>query len=273
MKRRIKRNSRGNRKGSRKGAGRSGEQVTVNGTYYTSVTTIVSGAAQTLKSLSMSGIDDPRVTAIADLYRFYRFDKVKATFYTDAADTLAFVGFTPGGDLQSPTTTLETIPIAHHAWFWPIMVRPATLNLSRSVLSGNLPIKWWYTQGRGDTEFDTQGQFVVSTINQDTMLEVAGVVSLLVEFSITFRERLSTAESMQRLAQRSSALKYTTQDVSLDCSSNSLEVQKKEKPKNSTIQVVDGFIIEPHESKTEDPDKSGRASPKARRVGGDPRKN
>ncbi len=112
-------------------------------------------------NFSISPATFPRALAIADLFQFYRFTKVRvAVTPNNAAGAAAVaVGFAPGAVLDTNPTTLQQIlelpaAILHGGG----KTIDTVLNLNRKQLCSDAQLSWFKTiPGTPDTQWEIQG--------------------------------------------------------------------------------------------------------------------
>jgi hypothetical protein len=168
------------------------ETVTLHSKWYDYKTTIVTANDQLLVPLRVEDIGDARIEAMADLYRLFRFDSLKVTFYNPQAAELGVVGFSPG-IIAAPTTSDPVFTMDKVAVFWPIQVVPTTLTLTQKDLRGPLP--WYYTVGQSSERFDVPGTLIMSTVGPSSKLATAGHLACIFDAVITFKDRVSAGMS------------------------------------------------------------------------------
>lgn len=198
----------------RKSKPNSDDLMQVTGKDYSYITTVVTGAAQYKSPLTSNSVRlDPRTVVMSDLYRYFRFDALKITFWeaqsAPASDAFsAVVTYTVGGTMTAPTTFPEVIQNAHAKLWHSVSGRnmiPAVFNIPRKVLQSGV-VKWFFTEETADTDLDTQGNLIFTSMNETTGGAAAGKIGSLWEYKISFKERLASEESLRRTRLREARL-------------------------------------------------------------------
>jgi hypothetical protein len=182
---------------SRSKVAKNGDEITIRSKWGDYVATVVTGNAQTAVSLIPTAVCDARVDAMQDIYRLYRFERIAITFYSVAAGEMGYVGFIPGTITGGNPTLAETLlTLEKHAVYYPIMVKPATLVLTRNDLSGAIP--WYYTDGAAAEQFEQAGTLVLSTAPDTTFLATASHLVVHYDVTITLKDPISSGMSVPR---------------------------------------------------------------------------
>lgn len=126
-------------------------------------------AGSTLSAPTVSAIDlapaiDTRLAAIADAFQWYRFSKLMVTLLpatTATNDTDASVGYIPRIPNSAPTLHSELVSLPASAVKGRGQSVPAKMLVSRAILFGDAPIKWYQTKvGTEDAQWEVQGQYI-----------------------------------------------------------------------------------------------------------------
>lgn len=171
--------------------------------FFEVVTTIVSGSAQASTPLRPAALG-ARLTAISELYRFYRF--VSVNFHHRAADTFSsvetqnnhasIVTFVPGNIAANPTTVAEQMQMPHVSVCMPFDGAHGTLRLRGGELRSMT--QWFQTAQLGDVELDTQGFFFITVASGDTGLARADTCVTWIESVCEFKDPVSTVVAFSR---------------------------------------------------------------------------
>lgn len=104
----------------------------------------------------------PRAAAIADIFQFYRFTKLKVTVIP--TDTFVVIGYAPGAGFDTPPTSgvnIIELPIA--AWHGAAKFYETTMIVPRRELIPDAQIPWFKTVvGTPATQFEIQGNLYSS---------------------------------------------------------------------------------------------------------------
>jgi hypothetical protein len=172
-------------------------QTFVGRRFFKSSTT-ADGNAQTAVELNPAGICDQRCITIGNLYRFFKFTKIKVTFLSGgtATDDMIVFCFSMGGNMDSPTSYQDINQFEVSAYFVAREVRPRSFSVPSKVLRGGNQKKW-FTEGKGDPEMDTQGKFFVSVVDNTPDCIVSSAL-YYVDFEVTYFERLPAVVSIPK---------------------------------------------------------------------------
>lgn len=185
---------------------------------YRNFSCIVSGSNQASASLNPA-LDSGRISSMSDFYRFYRYVSVKAHFQSKAtnANSTASPGLMLGfskGSITLPTTAAEVAQMDMFQYAFGGQTKPSTLKLGRKDLLGTHAVKWFQTQGVGDAELDTQGTFIITTVEEANGLAIATTTSynVIFELVIEFMDRLPANVSLERSRMRMGEMIVVSQD-------------------------------------------------------------
>lgn len=188
-------------KSNRKSQGRSGSKQAsgavevVSGSILLSHTTVVTASAQLVLEVAPANFGS-RLTAIADLYRLYRFVDLWCDFLvTTTAAERVMMGYA-SGQITPPTTLIEVSEMNQAICAPQGSTKPVRFHLRRRELAGIVP--WFETVGAaGDPLLDTQGSIVISSFV--AFAATADNVGVLWHYVVEFKDRLPTAVSLDRL--------------------------------------------------------------------------
>ncbi len=177
-----------------------GVEEVVSGSIILSHTTIATGSAQLFVDVTPAAFGT-RLTALADLYRLYRFVRLEGVFCrTATAANHIMVGYT-AGNAASATAPTSFQPISE-------MDRVAVsiagnqqhvkFSLSRRELAGELD---WYMTDSGaqqETLLNTQGSIAITTA-AGNLSAAADTVVIMWRYKVELAGRLTAAVSLERL--------------------------------------------------------------------------
>jgi len=120
--------------------------------------------APTIVSTDLAPAIDARLASIADAFQWFRFSKLIVTLFpatTATNDTDASVGYIPRIPNSAPTLHSEIVSLPASAVKSRGQSLPAKMMVSRAILFGDAPIKWYQTKvGTEDAQWEVQGQYI-----------------------------------------------------------------------------------------------------------------
>lgn len=153
-----------------------------------------SGTANTVVTLNIAPSSFTRALAVADIFQFYRFTKIKviqpAVAVTSLGTSAAIVhGYAPGSEFDSPPTTIAQIVelprVLYHGLSKTV---DDSLSLGRKDLLSHAQIPWFKTiVGTEDPQFEIQANLynIASLAN----------MSYIVEYTVEFQSPNLAAQS------------------------------------------------------------------------------
>jgi hypothetical protein len=185
--------------------------------------TSAANAATTLAAPTISTVPlvpglDTRLSGIAEFYQWFRFTKVKVTLFphTNASPLSAScnvsVGYIPRTPNSAPTTHGEIMTLPASKYLSSLTNQPQQLNVPKSVLLGDAPIKWFQTKvGTEDTQWETQGvlYYGSSSVGTNTVTEFV----IMTEGVCEFKGRSSSNQTPMFLQPKNPAIKNWADEV------------------------------------------------------------
>ena len=165
--------------------------------FVVSATTSNNLLAPTIITVSLTPAFEARLAAIADLYQFYRFTRVKVHLYpainaVTADDSALSVGYLPRIPNTAPSTHTMIMTMPASAYKGMGQTVKTTLNIPRSVLLGDAPLSWFQSvAGTEDAQWETQGQIFIGGTGSDA----AGNFVYSVEGICEFKGRSSATQT------------------------------------------------------------------------------
>lgn len=151
-------------------------------------------ASPTMQAVNVVPSLDSRLNAIAAVYQWYRFIKLKVHLLPTLAanDVLATVGYLP----RQPNTT----PVSHNELCqmpasttksWSQQVK-STMIINQDIMIGDTNLKWYQTElGTEDTQFEIQGVlYFAGTANVNPSNTI-----VIIEGTCEFKGRANTLQS------------------------------------------------------------------------------
>lgn len=135
----------------------------------------------------------PRLLAMADVFQFYRFKKLRIQIPPSVNDVDVYVGYAPGAAFDTPpangTAIIELPQAVYHSSGKSI---DTYLNIGMKELMSNAQIPWFKTiPGTPATQFEIQG-------NLYTNVGASGGITLIIEYTVEFQSWNLAAQSPLR---------------------------------------------------------------------------
>lgn len=154
-------------------------------------------AAPTITSANMSPAFELRLAQIAEAFQYYRFSKITVSLFpckTATNDSAVSVGYIPRTPNTAPATHYEvcTLPASAHKSHSQTV--PARMMVSKNVLLGDAPLKWYQTVvGTEDTQWEIQG--VVYFASNVVSAAVANNFYFIIEGICEFKGRSALTQT------------------------------------------------------------------------------
>ncbi len=201
---------------------------------------VVNYAASTVNTLNISPNSVfPRILAIADVFQFYRFTKLKIT--NIPLDTSVVFGYAPGALFDTPPANSQSIielPMA--VWHGSAKFADTILTIPRSELIKEAQLPWFKTiVGTPSAQFEIQGNLYTS------VGAGANGATLVLEYTVEFQSwNLAGNSPLKPL----SLAANTTSVKASPNSKSSLSICSQEQPTDVTADgetssvVVNGIV-------------------------------
>jgi len=143
----------------------------------------------TVGSVAVQPSSFTRALAIADVYQFYRFTKLKIRILPEEVN--AGVSYAPGALFDTPpTTSAAVVELPLHASHGAFKTTDTILEVGRKELLGDNQIKWYKTiVGTPSAQFETQGNIYYYTGPG------AGTVLVIIDYTVEFQSWNLAAQS------------------------------------------------------------------------------
>ncbi len=125
--------------------------------------TSTSLAAPTIVTVNLSPAFESRLSAIAEVFQFYRFSQLKVSLLPNinevtADDTAVSAGYIPRVPNAAPTTHNQILGLPGSTYKGLGQTMPASFRLGKNVLIADAPLKWFQSvAGTEDTQWEIQG--------------------------------------------------------------------------------------------------------------------
>ncbi len=150
--------------------------------------TSTSLTAPSIVTTNISPLFDSRLTAIAEVFQFYRFSELKVSALPNinevsADDAAVSVGYCPRVPNTAPTTHNQILNLPGSAYKGLGQVMPASFRLGKSILLGDAPLKWFQSvAGTEDTQWEIQGVVYLGGTGTNNPVTVVYMIEGVCEF-------------------------------------------------------------------------------------------
>lgn len=170
-------------------------------------------SANTVTTVNIAPSTFTRALAVADIFQFYRFTKIKviqpAVSVSGSTASAAIVhGYAPGSEFDSPPTTIaQIVELPRVLYHGLAKTVDDSLSLGRKDLLSHAQIPWFKTiVGTEDPQFEIQGN-LYNVATQGTM-------SYIIEYTVEFQSPNLAAQSpLERYLVKQQALLRSSDPV------------------------------------------------------------
>lgn len=164
------------------------------------------GSANTVNTVNISPATFTRALAVADIFQFYRFTKIKVIqppvgFNNTTVSSAVVHGFAPGSEFDTPPTTIaQIVELPRVLYHGLSKTMDGNLTLGRKDLLAHAQIPWFKTiVGTEDPQFEIQA-------NLYNIASVA-TISYIIEYTVEFQSPNLAAQSpLERYVQQQQRL-------------------------------------------------------------------